>query len=333
MTLESFSKGLLTFIKATNAAGLSVTLCDYGAAVYEIRFKGRPMNIAEADKEEWKVSDSYFGKTVGRLAGRIPQGDLDYLGKHYKVDVNEGGVNCLHGGKEGFSFLTFKMDVVHLGAGVAIDFYLVSKAGAMGFPGEIDLRVRYFIPENEARLKITYEMKSSEQTPLNITCHAYFNLGGDLNVEKQKLCVRSSLTEHYDATLAPLGFEKSPSCLNFLAPKEIGRDIQDPILQSSRTLGYDHCFLLGEGNPQEAALTLESSFAKMSLYTDYPAIQIYSDNYPRLTHLLNTGKKESLHAGLAIEPVYKPNDFRAMTVLPFETKKKSIEYVFEAKEA
>jgi aldose 1-epimerase len=332
MTLESFSKGALTFIRATNASGLSVTLCDYGAAVYEIRFQGKPMNIAEKNAEEWKASSSYFGKTVGRLAGRILNGDLDYLGKHHQVDVNEG-INCLHGGKEGFSFLTFKMDVVHLGSGVSVDYYLVSKAGAMGFPGEVDLRVRYFIPENESSLKITYEMKSSEQTPLNITCHAYFNLGGEPTVEKQKLYVKAAETEHYDEHLAPLGFQKSPECLNFLTPKAIGRDIDDPFLQKSRTLGYDHCFLLEEHEPKEPVLTLESAEAKMSLFTDYPALQIYSDNYPRLTHLLNTGMKESVHAGLAIEPVYKPNDFRAMTVLPYETKKTWIEYVFTSKGA
>jgi aldose 1-epimerase len=332
MTLESFSKGALTFIRATNASGLSVTLCDFGAAIYEIRFKGRAMTIAEKDLEEWKASSSYFGKTVGRMAGRIPNGDLDYLGKHHKVDANDG-TNCLHGGKEGFSFLPFKMDVVHLGNGVSVDYYLVSKAGAMGFPGEVDLRVRYFIPENESSLKITYEMKSSEQTPLNITCHAYFNLGGDATVENQKLYVKAEETEHYDEHLAPLGFQKSPECLNFLTPKAVGRDIGDPFLQKSKTLGYDHCFLLENHDPKEAIATLESPVAKMSLFTDYPALQIYSDNYPRLTHLLNTGMKEGLHAGLAIEPVFKPKDFRGMTVLPYETKKMWIEYVFTSKEA
>jgi aldose 1-epimerase len=329
MIIETKTHGALTFTKVTNGAGFSVTLCDFGAAIYEMSLRGKPLCIAEADCEKWSRSDAYFGKTVGRVAGRIPHGILDYLGKRYQLDVNEKGINTLHGGKEGFSFLPFRMDMARLGKMVSIDYYLVSPANAMGFPGEVDLRVRYQIGENGARLRIIYEMKSSEQTPLNITCHAYFNLGGEPTIENQILQVHSSKTEHYDADLAPLGFVRSPSCLDFSLPKALGKDIADPYLQDSPTKGYDHCFLLDEGKRAEPVLIMEGGGLRMKLFTDYPAVQIYSDNFPREGALLTNGQTERLHAGLAIEPVYKPNDFRSMTVIPYETKKHMIEYAFE----
>jgi aldose 1-epimerase len=330
MILESSEKDGVTFLKMTNSVGLSVTLSDFGAGLYEIRYLGEPMTIAEKDRKAWLHTPSYFGKTVGRIAGRIPGGKLEYLGKTYPLSVNEGK-NTLHGGVGGFSFCPFKMDVVHLDDGVAADFYLVSKALDQGFPGEAALRVRYFLKEDEARLRITYEVKVTEETPLNFTCHTYFNLGGEKNVDREMLWVNSTETETYDPALIPLGFKASPKCLDFRKPKAVGEDIKDPILTSSRTGGYDHCFAFVEVTTSKPQLTLENERFRLALTTSLPAVQIYSDNYPTPNKLLSNGQVEEAHSGLAIEPVYRPNDFHAMTAMPFETKKDFIEYAFEKK--
>jgi aldose 1-epimerase len=330
MTIESVESSGVTFLKVTNSVGLALTLSDFGAGIYEIRYLGVPMTIAQKDKAEWLHSDAYFGKTVGRIAGRIKEGKLDYLGKTYSLSVNEG-VNTLHGGVEGFSFKMFKMDVVHLGDGIAVDYYLVSKALEMGFPGEVDLRVRYLIKENEPVFRIVYDAKSSEQTPLNFTSHTYFNLGGEDTVERQILYIDANETETYDSAMIPLGFAPAPKCLDFTTPKAVGKDINDPYLQNARTLGYDHCFAFRSNKSSFPVLTLENGPFKLSLRTSLPAVQIYSDNYPRMGALLTNGQKEKQHSGLAIEPVYKPNDFHAMTCMPYEGKRNFIEYTFSKK--
>lgn len=329
MILESVEMDGVTFLKMTNAVGLSVLLSDYGAGIYEIRYLGEAMNIAPKDKKAWLKSDAYFGKTVGRLAGRVANGKLDYLGKTYTLSVNEGK-NTLHGGKEGFSYRLFKMDVVHLGDGVAADFYLISPALDMGFPGECALRVRYFLKEDEPLLRISYQSKVSEQTPLNFTCHTYFNLGGEKNVDRHLLHVKSHQSETYDSSLIPQGFKASPSCLDFSEKKRVGKDIDDPYLLNSRTAGYDHCFLFSN-NDGGVVLSLESEHFLFELKTSLPAVQIYSDNYPHPEMPLNNGQMEERHSGLAIEPVYAPLDYHAMTALPFETKKDFIEYHFSKK--
>lgn len=330
MILETKPEAGLTFIKATNACGFSVTLCDYGAGIYEMRLHDFPLTIADADKNSWAHSPGNYGKTLGRVAGRIGGGVLHYLGKKYPLSVNEGK-NTLHGGKNGFALVAFRMDVLHLGDGVAVDFYHHSPALDMGFPGEVDVRVRYFISEKEPRLRITYEMTASEQTPLNLTNHTYFNLGGEKTVEAQCLMIKSHRVETYAPDLLPLGFTEAPRCLNFSRPKPIGQDILDPYLHAVRTAGYDHCFLFDTPVTQPV-LTLESERFILSLSTDYPAVQIYSDNYVSPEKKLSDGNFEVAHAGVAIEPVYAPNDFLSMTVLPFEKKKRTIEYVFQDKE-
>jgi Phosphatidylserine/phosphatidylglycerophosphate/cardiolipin synthases and related enzymes len=200
----------------------------------------------------------------------------------------------------------------------------------MGFPGECALRVRYFLKEDEPLLRISYQSKVSEQTPLNFTCHTYFNLGGEKNVDRHLLHVKSHQSETYDSSLIPQGFKASPSCLDFSEKKRVGKDIDDPYLLNSRTAGYDHCFLFSN-NDGGVVLSLESEHFLFELKTSLPAVQIYSDNYPHPEMPLNNGQREERHSGLAIEPVYAPLDYHAMTALPFETKKDFIEYHFSKK--
>lgn len=331
MTLETYEKDGMTFVKLANKASLSLTLCDHGAGIYEIRYDGLPMNLAEQDVASWKDSDTYFGKTVGRVAGRIENAKLDYLGKTYALEPNEGNT-CLHGGPKGFSHKNFKMDIVRLEDGVAVDFYLVSPAGEGGFPGEVNLRVRYFLYEEESKFKILYQSKVSEQTPLNLTNHSYFNLGGEKNVVHQTLWIKSHQNESYSKILIPLGFLNSTPATSFSKPKEIGKDIDAKELYETRTKGYDHCYKFDDNDAKSPVLSLENGRYKMQIITSYPCVQVYSHNYPHEGEMLNTGKACELHSGVAIEPVYAPNDFHTMTVLPFEGRKNFIEYIFSKKE-
>jgi len=331
MILENTEKDGVSYLTITNGAGLSLTLSNLGAAIYEIRYFGAPMNIAEHDKKAWQTSTAYFGKSVGRIAGRIAGGVLHYQGRDYQLDVNEGA-NTLHGGKAGFSFLPFKMDVVHLGDAVACDFYLTSKAGAMGFPGEVSLRVRYLVKNEEASFSILYDAKVSEATPLNFTSHTYFNLGGEETIEAQRLWIDADRIETYGPALIPLGFVPAPPCLDFRTAKAVGKDINDPSLQQSRALGYDHCFAFANNNGKNPVLRLESVKYGLEISTSLPAVQIYSDNYPRFGALLNDGLSERQHSGLAIEPVYLPDDFASMTAVPGTNKHNWIAYHFYAKE-
>jgi aldose 1-epimerase len=331
MKIESHEKSGFTFVSITNDVNLELTLCDFGAGLYEVRYLGKPMTIAEMDKTKWLHSDTYFGKTVGRIAGRLKEGKLPYLGNVYSLDTNEGR-NTLHGGKEGFSYRPFKMDVLHLEEGLAVDFYYVSKAGEEGFPGEVNLRVRYFLYSDKPVYKIIYESKVSEQTPLNFTSHTYFNLGGEVTVEKQRLTVLSHETETYDPELIPLGFVPSPSYLDFSMGKAIGQDIENPALQKGRTKGYDHCFKFLPHDKQTPVIKLESDSFALEIRTSLPCAQIYSYNYPCVGEALSNGEKATLHSGVAIEPVYMPGDFHTMTVLPFEGRKDTIEYTFTSKE-
>lgn len=328
MIIESKEIEGATFLTLTNRAGLKITLSDYGAGIYFISFNGVPLTVGEQSHKAWLHSDSYFGKTVGRLAGRLQDGKLDYLGKLYQIPANEGK-NTLHGGPEGFSFLKFRLDVSHLGEDVAADFYLLSPAGAMGFPGEVSLRVRYLISESEPSFRIIYEAKSTEETPLNLTNHTYWNLGGTMNVEGELLYIDASKAMTYSQDLIPQGFQDVTSPLDFRIPKPIGKDISDPSLYETRTKGYDHCYLFDENDGIKDVAVLRGKTVELHIQTSLPALQFYSTNYFTEGLELSNGRKIALHAGAALEAVKAPGDFHSMAVLPFETKKDFVAYSFK----
>jgi aldose 1-epimerase len=331
MNIEMLGDKASGFVKLTNRLGFSVTLCDYGAAIYEIRYGDDPLCIAEADKNAFLNSSAYFGKTVGRIAGRIPSAKIKIAGKEYALEANEG-VNTLHGGFSGFSFKKWKLEITDVNGDTAADFYYTSPAGEGGFPGEVRVRVRYLVKEDAPLVGIYYEYATDAATPLNLPCHAYFNLGGFPTIEDHLLSIESAKTAIYDEQLIPQGFRHSPAALDFRVPKRIGKDLYDPSLQKSRAAGYDHCFLFDGTSHEKALLRFESPKYTLELLTSYPAVQVYSDNYPRKNSLLNTGLLEVLHSGLALEPVFRPADIAGMMCYPGALYHQSIVYRFRKKE-
>ena len=55
------------------------------------------------EKYEEQSRTNYFGATVGRVANRITQASFELNGKIYTLAANNQGVNCLHGGINGFN--------------------------------------------------------------------------------------------------------------------------------------------------------------------------------------------------------------------------------------
>jgi len=52
--------------------------------------------------------------------------------------------------------------------------------GEDGFPGEVHVTVKYTLTIDH-RLILDFHATTTQPTPINMTNHAYFNLGGDVN--------------------------------------------------------------------------------------------------------------------------------------------------------
>jgi aldose 1-epimerase len=327
MTIERNENGGYGLTTITNAVGFSLTLSDFGAGVVEMRWDGLPLTIAPKDRETYFHSDGYFGKTVGRIAGRIKDSRLSFANKTYPLSPNEGP-NCLHGGPHGLSMKMWRFSIDYRDGSPVPTYSLDEGDGEGGFPGPVSFRVRYHVSEKEARLETHLEAFSPVATPLNLTTHAYFNLGGSPNVLSHEFWVNAHEVETYDAGLIPQGFVACPDCLDFSSPHRVGERIGDPILSEGRTKGYDHCFRLAAHPFAAPVARLSNGALAMELCTDAPCLQVYSDNYPRLGLPLTNGRNEEKNAGLALEPVAVPNDFSAMATIPGRPLFRRIAYRF-----
>lgn len=329
MEIESKIIDGVTFVKITNSNGLEVVLSEKGAGIYQVKLDGVPMLVGLKDLKEWMTSTAYNGKTVGRIAGRLPATGLTYEGKTYPLNNNEGP-NTLHGGKDGFSFRKFKMDLHHLESSINVDFYLNSPDMDQGFPNEVTLRVRYIIPEEENIVRIEYKAMSDGNTPVSLTNHAYFNLGGESDILSDTLYVDADMILSYAPDLLPKGYVDIPEFLDCNNGKELDGIVKNPYLSPSK--GLDTAFHRENRDIEKPHITLENEKYKLIIKSSYDDVVIYSSNYPPFGMELNNGNIHELHDGLAIEPQYEANDFGRMTVKKGDAQRNFIEYSFIAKE-
>ena len=155
---------------------LEVTLCSLGASIYRIIYDGKDMVLTPRDKNDFYKTSVYYGKTIGRLCGRIVAEQKGNL----KPQANEEGVS-LHGGFDGLSTKEFIVDAKPTFA----EFHYLSKDGEAGYPGNVVFRVRYELIDDS--LIVTFFAITDKPCLLALTNHAYFCLGED---KLNNLCIQ-----------------------------------------------------------------------------------------------------------------------------------------------
>ncbi len=304
MLVNSYCVSGIAFHTIDNGNGFSVTLSELGASIFSIEYKGLPMAVAEAQESDFLKSRQYYGRTVGRFAGRIRRGDVHYENVHFRAEANEGKTT-LHGGPRNFSFRLFQSELISEEGRRGVLFRIGSPDGDNGFPGYLELAVKYLVHNKEPRLDIVYLYKSDKDTVVNITNHTFFNLGGEEDILAHRLMIPAKQVMDYNEILIPMGYRPLTKALDFTRPKTVGEDIDDPSLYTTNTKGYDHSYFIGEHDYETPIAVLGSSKATLAVHSDYPSLQVYSDNHLDPNLELNIGKGR-LHGGLAIEPSHPP---------------------------
>jgi aldose 1-epimerase len=115
-----------------------------------------------------------MGTTVGRFANRIADGEFAMNGKAIRLECNESGRHHLHGGTLGFGQRLWRLKNMGLRDAT---FSLHSPHGDQGYPGSVDMEVRYVL-DTEDQLRIVHTATCDRETIVNTTNHAYFNLHG-----------------------------------------------------------------------------------------------------------------------------------------------------------
>lgn len=302
----------VTAFKLTNDEGIEVTAITYGCAITSIKTPDQNGRLGDIvlgfdDLEGYLQSPYYFGCVIGRCANRIANNQFELDGKTYHLKSSYK--HHLHGGDSGFDKKNWTGRPFQNEHGVGVDFHYLSPDGEEGYPGNLDVTIRYYLVAGA--LIITYLASTDQPTIVNLTNHSYFNLdGGESYILHHALFINSEYYLPIDADRIPTGSidPVANTPFNFYDTKYVNDAFQWSNPQIKIAQGLDHSFALNHP-PSEigsaAALYGPGSRRSLEVHTDAPAIHVFTGN-----SIEGTGKGQipiRPYTGIALETQYFPD--------------------------
>ncbi len=324
-----------------NARGTVAKVMTLGATVTEVRVADRKGQFANvllgADNlEAYTMGFPAAASVIGRVANRIAGARFTLDGVEYKLAANSGP-HHIHGGKRGFARVVWEGKALPAGAREAsVRLSYLSKDGEEGYPGNLTVNVTYTLTDDN-ELRIDYEAVTDKATPVNLTNHGYFNLGGSGDALGHELWLPAERYTLADDLLIPTGETASVkgTPLDFSKPTRIGARIEQ---LKPKVNGYDHNYVLGEGttSPKLCARAYEPVSGRvMEVSTTEPGVQLYTGNH--LQKVIGTeGAVFGRHGGFCLETQHFPDsvhhpEFPSTILRPGQTFKSATIFKFSVK--
>ncbi len=308
----------VTSYTMNNGQGMSVTFIDLGGTVTSIIVPNKNGITADVvcgydDPDSYLTCSGYPGAIIGRYGNRIGGATFTLDGVEYKLYSNDNVKNHLHGGKVGFDRRMWTVSIISDGDEPEAKLTYVSPDGEEGYPGTLRVDVFYSLSK-KGEFKIRYTATTDKRTVLNLTNHSYFNLAGYEvgNILDHELMINSDAYGEVDSELIPTGkvipVENTPH--DFRISKPVGRDIGCDDVQLKYGQGYDHNFILDNGGECKLAARVRDpkSGRIMEVYTNQPAIQLYTGNCIDVTEApYKGGVPKRKFAALCLETQHYPD--------------------------
>jgi aldose 1-epimerase len=295
----------------TNRSGIEARITTYGATLVSLKLPDRngefeDVTLGFDTLDGYLGENPYFGCTVGRYANRIGKGKFT-IGNVEHILARNDGENHLHGGLKGFDKAVWTAAPLVEPNAVGVRFSYLSRDMEEGYPGNLSSIVTYRLTEGD-ELRIDYEAVTDKATPVNLTNHTYWNLGGQGkgDILGHVLQVEADTFTAVGAGLIPTGeiLALAGTPLDFTTPHPVGERI------GSVEGGYDHNFVLrgGGGTMALAALAYEPGSGRvLEILTDQPGIQFYSGNFLDGTIAGKGGAVYGKHSGFCLETQHFPD--------------------------
>jgi aldose 1-epimerase len=262
--------------------------------------EGRQANVVLGfdSPDEYRNNPRYLGAIVGRYANRIAHAQFTLEGRTYRLAANNGS-NHLHGGVTGFDQRVWRAAC----GGSDLELGYTSPDGEEGYPGTLDVRVKYKLTDRN-ELVVEYRATTDKPTPINLTQHSYFNLGG--NVLDHLLQIDADAITPVDDNLIPTGgfMAVAGTAFDFRAPTRIG---------ARRGGSYDHNFVLQGG----IRVVEPKSGRTLGVQTTEPGVQLYT-GYQRGCCLETQHYPDSPNQASFPSTILRPgSEYRSRTVFSF----------------
>eukprot|EP01084_Bolivina_argentea_P293927 505637_1 len=314
--------------KMNNSKGMTIEVINYGAHLRTVNVPDRnnkqtDVTVGLDNISDYEERSDYFGCIAGRYANRIGKGQFSLKGKQYQIGLNDG-INTLHGGFEGFSKKVWTVvSEINDSDKVGVRLNYVSPDGEEGYPSECNITCEYLLYLNENTFDITYNVTTDNETIINVTNHAYWNLNGEFNDENSlcngshELQIHSSFITPIDNTLITTGelLYVNDTPFDFKKLYDIGARINDPNHEQLKFGGgYDHNFVInndgykqGDLIPDIAILKSNDNGIALNIDTDQPGIQFYSGNFLNGTRKDKFGELVQRRSACCLETQHFPD--------------------------
>jgi aldose 1-epimerase len=295
-----------------NDNGVTIKIINYGGTIISLSVpdkNGNPADIVMGLPawKDWIENPYYFNCLVGRTCNRIRGAKFSIDGTEYKVSANQGEYQ-LHGGFEGFHKKIWNATTFERKDEIGIELEYLSTDGEEGFPGNLKVKAIYTL-NNQNEISTDFFAETDKATPVNLTNHAYFNLGGEGSgdIYSHELKLFADAYTVTDNSNIPTGEIASVAGtpLDFTEPHKIGDRINH-----SYTQGYDDNLVLQSqsGKLSLAATVLEPTSGRiLEVYTTEPGVQLYTSNWFDGKLIGRCGKPHVFHSAFCLETQHYPD--------------------------
>ncbi len=314
------------------AGDLSASIITLGAVIREIRLAGidHALVLGFDDLDSYLQYSPHFGALVGRSANRIADGRFAIDGHEYQLERNEGGHTHLHGGKNGFGSIPWRL-VGHDDSSATLA--LTSVDGDEGYPGRCEVTCRYTI-EAPATLRLEATATTDAPTIVNLAQHTYFNLDQSAEIFDHDVQILADAYTPINAELVPTG-EIRPvdgTDYDFRQMRPVRRMVDGKRFQ------YDVNMVVAMAKAAEprpvARLHSSKNGVGLAIHSTEPGVQFYDGNMMKPIPVPGLdGARYGLSSGLCFEPQLFPDapnhpNFQSSILRPGETYRQVTQYVF-----
>ena len=303
---------------------LEAKVLTYGAIIRDLTFNGKSVVLGFTDLGAYLADPNYIGAIVGRCANRVSGVVAVIDGRVSELSLNAGGRDHLHGGFVGFSRRVWSVEQSDK---ASVLLKLVSEDGDEGYPGQVEVLVRYTLTGAGAlRVKIT--ATTDKPTLVNLAQHSYFNLEGSASVADHVLEIAAERFLPLGEGLVPTGEIRNVSWTPF--------DFQDGRrIGSSESFDLNYCLADEPRDDVAFAAALEDAggACRMELWTTEPGLQLYDAGQMQTQANGLSGIPYDPKAGVALEAQRWPDainheGFPSAVLRPGETYTQVTEFRF-----
>jgi aldose 1-epimerase len=299
----------LFFLKNGN---LTAAITNYGGRIVSLCApdkNGQKADVVLGFKsidDYLKATGVYHGAIVGRVIGRIAEGNFGLDGKIYSLPINSGA-NHQHGGLKGFHNQVWEVKTV---TDSSLVLSYISVDGEMGYPGTLKVEATYQLTSNN-ELSLKLLATTDKTTIVNLTNHAFFNLSGEgngsildhiLTIPSNYFCAVNPDKIKTGELLKVLG-----TPFDFRKGKFIGKDI---ILENTNEQlkiagGYDQSYVLKKNKSNKIVLAATvvdpKSGRKLEVLTNNLGVHFFSANFFKGADVGKMGKPFNYRESFALE--------------------------------